>query len=832
MRPLSRLPGFAELLLLAIVLVSWGGSSDAIRFDGSGGGFTDGGFTGRAPITVGMTADKTTLPVNILDTGPSIGGLYTNTVTVRVMRNGNLFAAPVINVAVYSGLSSGALYYLDGDSAHEQCPAGATCPPTSTVPIAFRNITFENTAGIVTFHFHAFSAPGTVVLVASVQDPQTGETVSANLVINVTGGGSGTTGGFPSVVKFVMDTSLVYIRDNPLGTTTVTQNTVKQFQVFVLDDFGQPVNQGEGHVLRVEMLPNRPNGGEWLSTTDANGNLQEGTSVLASLVGGVATLVLHSGTLPGTVLISATADRRDNNVDNGIEMGITNYAMVSIGTGEINSLTFTGPFADAVFVGANNLIATDGVCSDQPCDTVWDGVYNRIISVVASDPFGNPPPEGTPITFRLIDSPLDMLVNRYPEQGHGQFAITGYNGDPQEGSWEFFAPDRTVSRVVGDTLNPFVVPNGLSYAEANPLCLLMLQDPEIINSNPSTINALPSEGRLEYHVGSRIITGRVGNMLTVNSPFNQVSQNVGANVWYTVGCPPYKGTVMNIGNGIIGNEVTILTDVAGRASTVMSYPANQVGRRFMVAAESGGGTVGAVMTHWYLGNPDNSILTIVEPLQLASQITGDPNNAPIDLVPWPALVTVTQEVPSGAMVSLPIKLQLLDGGVTSGGVLTRTPIAAGVPIAVQIVINDPSEAAAIVAEEAELKAQVALDTFDELNPGVCDLIDDDGDPETEPVEKDPEKCAERKVLVATLETAQIAAAQARAIADLHTPTASVAPETLASGAGGYTNLVLQVNDLPTDGSVDFFFSTVGPEISSEMLQIKVQPPQPEEASTQ
>ncbi|QQS54651.1 MAG: hypothetical protein IPM89_01985 [Candidatus Competibacteraceae bacterium] len=829
MRSLRRLTGFAELLLLAVVLVGWGGSSDAIRFDGSGGGgFTGGGFTGRAPITVGMTADKTTLPVNILNAGPSIGNPYTNTVTVQVMQNGKLFAAPLINVAIASGLSSGALYYLDGDSEHEQCPTGATCPPTATVPIAFRNITFEDTQGIVTFHVNATNIPGTIVLVASAQDPQTGQVISGNLTITVTGGGGGATGGFPSVVKFVMDPALVYIRDNPSGTTTVTQNTVKQFQVFVLDDFSQPINQGEGHALRVELLPNRPNGGEWLSTTDANGNPQEGTSVLANLVGGVATLVLHSGTLPGTVLISATADRRDNNVDNGIEMGITNYAMVSIGTGEIKSLTFTGPFADAAFVSANNLIAVNGLCpTQQACDFVWDGVYNRIISVIASDPFGNPPPEGTPITFRLIDSPLDMLVNRYPDQGHGQFAITGYNGDPQEGSWEFFAPNRTVPRAVGDTLNPFVVPNGVSYAVADPLCLLMLQDPEIINPNPSTINALPAEGRLEYHVGSRVITGRSGNMLTVNTPFNQVSQNVGANVWYTVGCPPHKGNVLNIGNGIVGNEVIVLTDVTGRASTVMSYPASQVGRRFMVAAESNGGKVGAVMTHWYLGNPDGSFLTITQPPQLAQQVAVV---APIDQNP-PALVTVTQEVPSGIAVELPVTLQLLDGGVTSGGVLVRTPIP-GVPIAVQIVINDPSEAAAIAAEEAVVKAQVALDTFDALNPGVCDLIDDDGDPDTAPVERDPAKCAERKALVVTLDAAKIAAAQARAIANLHTPTASVVPATLASGAGGYTNLVLQVNDLPTDGSVDFFFSTVGPEISSETLQITVQPPQPEAAATQ
>ena len=616
-----------------------------------------------------------------------------------------------------------------------------------------------------------------------------------------------------------MDPAPVYIRNNPIGTTPVTQNNTKIFQIFVTDDFGQPIGQGAGNLLRVEMLPNRPNGGEWLSAISADGSAQQGASVVAGAFGGAATLVLHSGTVPGTVLISATADRADNNVDNGIQMGITNYAMVSIGTGEIKSLTFTGPFAGAVFAGANNLIAVDGLCGADPCDSIWNGVYSRIISVIASDPFGNPPPAGTPITFRLIDSPLDLLKNRYPDQGHGQFAITGYNGDPQEGGYAFFAPNRTVSRVAGDTLNPFVVPNGVSLAIANPLCLLLLQDPEVINPNSSTVNSLPSEGRLEYHVGSRIITGRQGNMLTVNAPFNQVSQNVGANVWYTVGCPPHKGNVVNFDN----NEVIVMTDTNGAANTVMNYPASQVGRRFMVAAESNGGKVGAVMTHWYLGTPDNSILTITSPAQLAAQILLE---NPIDQNPWPALVKATLEVTPGTAVSQPVTLQLLDGGVLSGGVLRRTPIP-GVPIAVDIVINDPAETAAIRAEEALALAQAALDGFVAANPGVCDLVVADPANPT-PAPRDPAKCDQQKALALALDTARTAAVQARAVANLHTPTASVIPTTLASGAGGFANLVLEVNDLPTDGSVDFFFSTVGPEIRSETLQITVQPPPPPE----
>ena len=802
---LMRLTGLA---LLAMVWIGWGMESAH-----AGGG----GFTGISPMTISMTADTTTLPINIFNVTPNIGGPYTNTVSVKVTRNGSVLATPV-NVAIVSGLSSGALYYLDGDSAHEICPTGATCPPTATVPKAYRQLAFADSTGIVTFHFSSTSSPGTVVLVASATDPVNSKVTTVYLSIDVVGGsGSTSSTPVPGAVSFIMDTAPVYIQNNPLGTTSVTQNTFKVFQVQVTDDYGQPIQQPVGHnTLKVQMMPNRPNGGEWLSTTGVDGTAQQGSEVVTGLIGGLATLSIHSGSLPGTVLIAATADRADNNVDNGIQAGITNYAMVSIGTGAINSLTFTGPFAGAVFASANNLIAVSGQCNgNDSCGNVWNGVYSRTISVIASDPYGNPPPAGTPITFRLIDSPLDMLKNRYPDQGHGQFAITGYNGDPVEGGYAFYAPNRTASRATGDTLNPFVVPNGVSWAIADPLCLLVLQDPEVINSNPSTINSLPSEGRLEYHVGSRLITGRSGNMLVVNEPFNQVSQNVGANVWYTVGCAPHKGNILNTDS----NQSVVMTDDNGTASTVMNYPASQVGRRFMVTAESNGGKVGAVMTHWYLGTPDNSVLTITSPADLTQQIAALIPSP--DVNPWPTLMTASAVVDVGAALTLPVTLQLLDGGVMSGGVLRRTPLP-GVPISVDIVINNPSESAAIQAEEAVIAAQATLDAFEAANPGVCDQVITDV--AGEPNDRDPVKCATQKTLIADLDTKTNAAVAARATANLHSPTASVSPDTVATGGGGYAKLVLNVNDLPSDGSVDFYLSTVGPDVLSETVKISVAPP--------
>lgn len=809
----KELKGFIGLFLLALMLVGWG-MGDALAgsgFTGSGGG--GGGFTGQALISIGITADKTTLPVNITK---QFSQSYMSTFYVTVKQNGNIYPADSISVTVASGLNTGSLYYLDGDKTHQTCttPAGSTTEVC--VDNAYRSLVFEKTSGIVSGHFLAGSTPGAVVLTATSQDPNTKQTVSANLTINVVGGGGGITGGAPAAVTFVMDSTPVYISTNPDGTTPVSQSSIKLFQVFVKDDLGQPINPSSGHTLRVELSPNRPNGGEWLSTTDAKGNPQQGTVVFADMVGGAATLALHAGTLPGTVVISATADRADNNVDNGIQMGITNYATVPIGTGVISSLTFSGPFAGAVFAGANNLFAINGLCGAAACDNVWNGIYSRIISVIASDPFGNPPPAGTPITFRLIDSPLDMLKNRYPDQGHGQFAITGYNGDPQEGGWEFFAPNRTVPRVGGDTLNPFAVPNGVSWAIADPLCLLVLQDPEVINPNTSTINSLPSEGRPEYHVGSRIITGRQGNMLIVNEPFNQVSQNVGANVWYTVGCGPHKGNVMNFD----GSQTIVTTDAAGTATTIINYPSSQVGRRFMLIGEANGGKVGAVMTHWYLGNDVGAILTVTAPAQLAQQMP------PLSTSPWNPLITATMVVAPGESINLPVTFQVLDGGTLSGGVLARTPIP-GVSIsAEQPVITNPAATAAATAAAQLAQATAALAAFDAANPGVCDDVVDPANP-SNVVKRDPAKCATRTALVTELDTATTAATKASALASQYNPTAVVVPATLTSGGGGYAHATLQVSDLPppagglVGGSVDFYFSTIGPEVSSEAIKITV-----------
>lgn len=174
---IDRLKGWTELLLVLLVVLASAGSSDALAqfFNNSGGG--NSGFTGRPLITIEISVDKANLQANLA--GNSFTNLalpYTNTITVVVKQDGRLF--PAENVAIdLIDLSLGALLYLDGDSEHEDEDGN---------PLAFRRLTFEETSGIVTAHFTTATLPGTATIVASAQDPNTGQSVSASVKVNIT----------------------------------------------------------------------------------------------------------------------------------------------------------------------------------------------------------------------------------------------------------------------------------------------------------------------------------------------------------------------------------------------------------------------------------------------------------------------------------------------------------------------------------------------------------------------------------------------------------------------------------------------------------------------
>ncbi|NJN47294.1 MAG: hypothetical protein HC808_13370 [Candidatus Competibacteraceae bacterium] len=188
-----------------------------------------------------MTPTKTLLPVNSFLSPPQVGGIFTSTFTVRVERaDGTLFPAENISVDLISPDDTGALVYLNGDEENQDDDGNE---------LFFRRLVFEETSGIATGHFHAFSAPGTANLEASVSDPDTGRVDSARIQITV---GSGASTGQPSLIGFQFDAG-------PLFITGQGQIDVKLMNIFVLDDAGIEVPNPTANNVRLELLP----GAQW-----------------------------------------------------------------------------------------------------------------------------------------------------------------------------------------------------------------------------------------------------------------------------------------------------------------------------------------------------------------------------------------------------------------------------------------------------------------------------------------------------------------------------------------------------------------------------------------
>ena len=144
------------LLLLSVLLASCGG----------GGGGDDGGFTPER-IDVTISADKTSLPVNLAAESPNPNRPYTATITARVTKSGNQFPTTITITDSSADAGLGSLFNLDNTTD------------------GFQRIVLEDTDGIGQVFFHAGTKPGTVTITASAQDPSTNETISASVKITI-----------------------------------------------------------------------------------------------------------------------------------------------------------------------------------------------------------------------------------------------------------------------------------------------------------------------------------------------------------------------------------------------------------------------------------------------------------------------------------------------------------------------------------------------------------------------------------------------------------------------------------------------------------------------
>lgn len=290
-----------------------------------GGGGGSPGVT-HGPYVVTLTADRTQLPLNSGHQGPGIGvySPYTTTVYVKATENGSPIPGgdSVFGCNVDSGLDTGALYYLDGDTTHQTTDANGKVTQN-----AYRSITLGSNSGGNSFHFHAGDEAGTATITCSAQNPQDQKYYSASIVITV----GAATGKAASVTGQSLS--------NVLGAQGNLSNlpTSTNINVHVLDDANQPVpdpatqnvqvsiRSGVGAATGAELMAGGKTGNTlWLATT-----------------GGIANFSLSSGANQGPIVLDITADRSDNDVTNGIQNPVVGVLVVPVS----NQVTSSTPVA-------------------------------------------------------------------------------------------------------------------------------------------------------------------------------------------------------------------------------------------------------------------------------------------------------------------------------------------------------------------------------------------------------------------------------------------------------------------------------------------------------
>ncbi|HRQ63778.1 MAG TPA: hypothetical protein PKZ76_02745 [Xanthomonadaceae bacterium] len=499
-------------------------------------------FTVSGPSTdprLTLQATRTTIPANTFNAPPFIGSPYMAEVTVTWRHlNGQLVNDGSVNVSVNPVGATGGFSMLDDPDTDE-----------NEFEIRMGQAPVDVVAGKATIFFHSFEFSGTSTMTVTAVDPDNGETLSATLVFTIN-----------NVAPPLPAQLLLSAPDHPVYVQGAGGNTALVLEVDVRDGAGgfvpDPVSGNfTFNNVRLEIIGDGAAFGERLSGVNAQGQNVSGTAITVRTFNGIAGAVFQSGTRLGTTSVRATVDRADNNVDNGIQDGLTADRSITVSDGRLFGITITHPFERAL--NPNEISSEDAsiVPGSVDGEDPLAGIYQLTVSVVATDRGGNPVLPGTQIGFGLIDEPL----SGYPANGGGQFALSGVDGDPQESGFNFSAPGGAFQTAGGG---------------AGPGDTLVLFGKDV------TGNSDHESARTVQQINSQ-------TLLRVTQRFNPndttgVSVNSGAVL-------PYA-----IGRAIEGNIATsTTTDEFGRATTLMTYPASRVGKNVIVWAQGSGAQTAA-----------------------------------------------------------------------------------------------------------------------------------------------------------------------------------------------------------------------------------------------
>jgi hypothetical protein len=496
---------------------------------------------------VTIEATRTQLPANVFGVAPFFGSPYITEITI------NARTASGQPISIPRGDAGGLGVSINPVTV----AAFSTLDDPSTQDInEFTSLLGQGpvnlVAGRATIFVHSFNVTGQATVTATVQDPETNRSMTATRVITVTS----TAPPLPATLNLLPSFSNLYVQ----GSGAQTSGTL---QVELFDGIGQPApDPAAGNAsfnnLRVEVLgAAAASANERVSAVNAAGQTVTGQAISIRTTGGIATFTLISGNRLGQSVVRVTADRADNNVDNGISDPLVTERTVSISDGRLFALQLTSPASEAI--EENRVLP-----GQQGLEGGQNGTYSLTVSALATDRQGNPVLPGTLIEFGLVDSPL----TGFPSQGRGAFPISGGDGNPQENGFTFTAVTGAFQTAgggagPGDTLLVFgqSVPGNRDLESARSIAQIngqgSLSVVQRFNSNDDTGSSVDAGGVLPYVIGRAIHGNIVGSAFTdangvattrLNFPISRIGQSV---------------IVWTRGSVTVGNTQKLVSDIEG-----------------------------------------------------------------------------------------------------------------------------------------------------------------------------------------------------------------------------------------------------------------------------
>jgi len=337
--------------------------------------------------------------------------------------------------------------------------------------------------------------PGTIVVRATVTDPDHGASSTASIPVTIS---SSASTGQPAVITTDLNNPIVYVSGQG-------KNDVAKLTILLFDPAQQRVPNPAGNNLRVEIL--NPELGAILIA-----GAQRGSAVTLPTINGLAEVAIQAGATAGVLRLRVTSDT-DNNIDNGVQSAVIDEVTMTISDGRISSITLTSPYVQGILNGDAAIALAAG-------ESLANGVFTRVITAVASDSLGNPVP-GAEIRFGLIDSPVSDLPGADGQVG--PFLFQGTDGNPLEGGDRFDTRANLFGVRLGDRLvlrpdarGPDASLAGSSFITTYLNNNSVLVQPNFAANLDATGQVRNSGFALPWVIG-RPQFGSIGNTATTNS---------------------------------------------------------------------------------------------------------------------------------------------------------------------------------------------------------------------------------------------------------------------------------------------------------------------------